>query len=314
MINKGVRVGGMAKYHGKTYKVVSIADNEHTVILKDLANGETVRAHAFEVIADASASRNAIVNAALAWKEKTAANAKFKVGDYVLYEGHGEGYRRGRIVSLGGTIGSAGCVVEWVGGGRDSVPYTRLTPCNSAASDSAVAANATPDILGYVKKAPYAASVSRDGHTVMYTSKTMPESKAEGVYREVEKYLAKRVKVGLCRFVTIPLAPVVPYGKTNGGEKSFILSVSIPDLAVANAAVATNAGVREGNYQVTIETVDFSGNRTQSKNLTASQLKTWLSLIHCDGSDSFLDEIASSSRREVQFFLDMHPTIKIKAM
>lgn len=311
MANRGIRVGGMAKYHGKTYKVISLADNEHTVILKDLANGETVRAHAFEVIANASVSSNAVVNAALAWKERTAGNAK-------------------------------------------------------------------SDILDYVKKTPYAESVSRDGYTVMYTSKMIPEDKAEKVYREVERYLAKRVKVGLCRFVTMPLAPVIPYGKTGGGGKSFRLSVSIPDLAVANSAivangkfkvgdyvlyeghgegyrrgrivslggsvgpivewvgggrdsvpftrltpcnsaapdssVAANAGVREGNYQVTIETVDFSGNRTQSKNLTASQLKTWLSLIHCDGSDRFLDEIASSSRREVHFNLDMHPTIRIKAM
>ena len=160
-------------------------------------------------------SNNAVVNAALAWKERAAKNAKFKVGDYVLYEGHGEGYRRGRIVSLGGTLGSTGCVVKWVGGGRDSVPYARLTPCNSAAPDSSVAAN---------------------------------------------------------------------------------------------------AGVREGNYQVTIETVDFTGNRTQTKNMTSSQLKTWLSLIHCDGSDRFLDEISSSSRREVHFNLDMHPTVTIKAM
>ena len=160
-------------------------------------------------------SNNAVVNAALAWKERAAKNAKFKVGDYVLYEGHGEGYRRGRIVSLGGTLGSTGCVVKWVGGGRDSVPYARLTPCNSAAPDSSVAAN---------------------------------------------------------------------------------------------------AGVREGNYQVTIETVDFTGNRTQTKNMTSSQLKTWLSLIHCDGSDRFLGEIASKPRGVVRFNLDMHPTVTIKAM
>ena len=72
MINDGVRVGGRARYHGKTYKVVAIAPNEHEVLLKDPANGETVRAYAFEVIAAAS-SRNAIVNAALAWKEKVVA-------------------------------------------------------------------------------------------------------------------------------------------------------------------------------------------------------------------------------------------------
>ena len=118
-------------------------------------------------------------------------------------------------MSLGGTLGSTGCVVKWVGGGRDSVPYARLTPCNSAAPDS---------------------------------------------------------------------------------------------------SVAENAGVKVGNYQVTIETVDFTGNRTQTRNMTASQLKTWLSLIHCDGSDRFLDEISSSSRREVHFNLDMHPTVTIKAM
>lgn len=113
-------------------------------------------------------SNNAIVNAALAWKEKTAANAKFKVGDYVLCEGRGEGYRRGRIVSLGGTIGSAGCVVEWVGGGRDSVPYTRLTPCNSA-----VAANKADEIKGdgkptdgsYLLARPYY-EIFRDGRMI----------------------------------------------------------------------------------------------------------------------------------------------------
>ena len=118
-------------------------------------------------------SSNAIVNAALAWKEKTAANAKFKVGDYVLYEGHGEGYRRGRIVSLGGSIGSAGCVVEWVGGGRDSVPYARLTPCNSAAPDSAVAANKADEIKGdgkptdgsYLLARPYY-EIFRDGRMI----------------------------------------------------------------------------------------------------------------------------------------------------
>ena len=216
-------------------------------------------------------SSNAIVNAALAWKEKTAANAKFKVGDYVLYEGHGEGYRRGRIVSLGGTIGSAGCVVEWVGGGRDSVPYARLTPCNSA-----VAANKAAEIKGdgkptdgsYILARPYY-EIFRDGRMIY----------ACRAWEDVKEAIKKGYQ-----------------------------------YRVVNSAVAANAGVREGNYQVTIETVDFSGNRTQSKNLTASQLKTWLSLIHCDGSDSFLDEIASSSRREVQFFLDMHPTIKIKAM
>ena len=252
-------------------------------------------------------SSNAIVNAALAWKEKTAANAKFKVGDYVLYEGHGEGYRRGRIVSLGGTIGSAGCVVEWVGGGRDSVPYTRLTPCNSATTDSAVAENAATDILGYVKKAPYAASVSRDGHTVMYTSKTMPESKAENVYREVERYLAKRVKVGLCRFVTIPLAPVVPYGKTNGGEKSFILSVSIPDLAVANAAVAENGRI-EDKVRVTMECFDFNGLRPVTKVMTLAALKQLLAQVKATAT---YDRIVSDLERAGAVDIAIDPRVTI---
>lgn len=96
-------------------------------------------------------------------------------------------------------------------------------------------------------------------------------------------------------------------------------AIASTNPAVANAldwrkGIAANAGVKSGNYQVTIETVDFSGNRTQSKNMTAAQLKTWLSLVHCDGSDRLLGEIETSPRREAQFNLDMHPTVTIKAM
>lgn len=70
----------------------------------------------------------------------------------------------------------------------------------------------------------------------------------------------------------------------------------------------------DAKYQVTLETVDFSGNRTQSKNMTAAQLKTWLSLIHCEGSDRFLAEIEAAPFREKMYNLDMCPTVTIKAM
>lgn len=224
MINKGVRVGGMAKYHGKTYKVVSFVDNEHTVILKDLANGETVRAHAFEVIAANSVSRNSVV-----------ANA--------------------------------------------------------------LAANAKSDILDYVKKAPYAAMVKKDGRVIRYASLVVPFSRADKVYREVERYLAKRVSAGICRFVNNPCSKGVR-------ENYFYLTVEIPELAVTNSVVAENAtAINAGRktVKVELETVSFEkGVRSETRYMSIEEVRDLLKRLCKSGdADSFVSRLERQGASDI---------------
>lgn len=185
---------------------------------------------------------------------------------------------------------------------------TNPTVANALAARG-VAANASPDILAYVRRAPYAQAVGKSGNTIHYTSTDFRREDREQIRRKVEDYLAKRVNLAACQVFFGPDAD-----PDDIHDSETFLRVEIPLSAVRNSSVAANAGVKSGNYQVTIETVDFSGNRTQSKNMTAAQLKTWLALVHCDGSDRFLDEIAAAPRQEVWFNLDMHPTVTVKAM
>ena len=65
----------------------------------------------------------------------TIANAKFNVGDFVLVEQFGSGYKRGKVVSLSGPNAK----VEFVGGGTDTVPLHRLTASNCSTANSVVA-------------------------------------------------------------------------------------------------------------------------------------------------------------------------------
>ena len=211
-------------------------------------------------------SSNAIVNAALAWKEKTAANAKFKVGDYVLYEGHGEGYRRGRIVSLGGSIDSAGCVVEWVGGGRDSVPYARLTPCNSAAPDSAVAENKAAEIKGdgkptdgsYLLARPYY-EIFRDGRMI-YACRAW-----EDVKEAIKKGYQYRVV----------------------------------NSAVAANAVVSNAGRK--TVKVELETVSFEkGVRSETRYMSIEEVRDLLKRLGKSGdADSFVSRLERQGASDI---------------
>lgn len=82
------------------------------------------------------------------------------------------------------------------------------------------------------------------------------------------------------------------------------------NTAVANAMNA--AGVKNGNYEVTLETVTFGGNSTETKTMTDSQLKSWLTLIHNSGV--YTDAIYRLAKGEKYFDanLDMHPIVHIK--
>jgi hypothetical protein len=64
-----------------------------------------------------------------------AINAKFNVGDFVLVDQFGSGYKRGKVVSLSGPNAK----VEFVGGGTDTVPLHRLTASNCSTANSVVA-------------------------------------------------------------------------------------------------------------------------------------------------------------------------------
>lgn len=72
------------------------------------------------------------------------------------------------------------------------------------------------------------------------------------------------------------------------------------------------AGVKSGNYEVTLETVTFSGNSTVTKTMTDSQLKSWFALIHNSGV--YTEAINRLAKGEKYFDanLDMHPTVHIK--
>ena len=241
------------------------------------------------------ASSNAIVNAALAWKEKTAANAKFKVGDYVLYEGHGEGYRRGRIVSLGGTIGSAGCVVEWVGGGRDSVPYTRLTPCNSATTDSAVAANGGID----------------DYHDLYRELRSIIGTGMHGEFRDD----------GTCPYIWIPFTSKFPskskverlvwplckkhhFGAAfqfdKDGAVVYVNSAGADiDHRIAANAVVSNAGRK--TVKVELETVSFEkGVRSETRYMSIEEVRDLLKRLGKSGdADSFVSRLERQGASDI---------------
>ena len=81
---------------------------------------------------------------------------------------------------------------------------------------------------------------------------------------------------------------------------------------VENAITAVNAGVRRGNYQVSIETVDFTGSKIQTKNMTDAQLKAWLGLIHASGIYAEAISRFAYGDKYYDFNLDMHPTIHIE--
>ena len=72
------------------------------------------------------------------------------------------------------------------------------------------------------------------------------------------------------------------------------------------------AGVKGGNYEVTLETVTLKGNSTSSTTMTDAQLKAWLGLIHQNGIYS--EAISRFARGEKYYDanIDMHPTVHIR--
>ena len=72
------------------------------------------------------------------------------------------------------------------------------------------------------------------------------------------------------------------------------------------------AGVKGGNYEVTLETVTLKGNSTSSTTMTDAQLKAWLVLIHQGGIYS--EAISRFARGEKYYDanIDMHPSVHIR--
>jgi hypothetical protein len=79
------------------------------------------------------------------------------------------------------------------------------------------------------------------------------------------------------------------------------------------AARARNAaGVRGGNYEVTLETVTLKGNTTSTATMTDAQLKSWLGLIHSSGIYAEATTRFARGEKYYDAIDGMQPTVHIK--
>lgn len=123
-----------------------------------------------------------------------------------------------------------------------------------------------------------------------------------GVYDDKAKKSVDRIK----KIVEEIEGRVVSQRFYNDGEDNVLFTVA------RNSRAMNAAGVKSGNYEVTLETVTFGGNSTVTKTMTDSQLKSWLTLIHNSGV--YTEAINRLAKGEKYFDanLDMHPTVHIK--
>lgn len=140
---------------------------------------------------------------------------------------------------------------------------------------AANAASASGDVLAYVRRAPCAATATKRGPDILLVSTPVPEDEAERLYRKVERYLAKRVNVGLCRFE-------VDYRKRAlGGRDAAFLSVTIPQSAVLNSSAAKNADV---SVLVSFDTITAKGVEKIQAKMSTGGFDAWAKKIGVEAS------------------------------
>ena len=210
-----------------------------------------------------------------------AANANFKVGDRVEFHDPFHGWVKAVVKKLdyGGHPGNI--YVEYAGG-SGSMPESNLRLANSR---NAVVQNA----LNAARAGNFKPTANAKWVVSFYDGN--PDVTVDAPDKSAAMHKAAKLRDSRNRAV---------FGESLGYPQ-------VKSVRALNAA-----GVRSGNYEVTLETVDFSGNRTQTKNMTDAQLKSWLGLIHCGGIYAEAVERFGRGEKYYDANIDMHPTVHIK--